>query len=262
MKANKHLMMNNDRAQAGIGTLIIFIAMVLVAAVAAAVLIQTSGVLQEKAQSTGKQAAQEVSSNLMIKGIEGSRLSTADATSETVDLLKVKVALNIGSSPIDLNQVVITVSDGDSINDLVYASNDKTYGVAMTNFDASNTSAQNMVNLTTEDAGSPLSDSNGKFFFIVEQIRDEDESFSQAEPIMNQGDLVNIYISTVSTTGVAGSYTILDEVTGLSALKDSGIIITPRSTVNLIITPEAGGSTTASFTAPSFGVKKSIALWP
>jgi archaeal flagellin FlaB len=257
MKANKHLMMNNDRAQAGIGTLIIFIAMVLVAAVAAAVLIQTSGVLQEKAQSTGKQAAQEVSSNLMIKGIEGARLSTDAATSETVDLLKVKVALNIGSSPIDLNQVVITVSDGDSINDLVYAANDKTYG-EMTGFNASNSSALNMVELATgntTDLGN-----NSRFYFIVEQIRDEDESFSQAEPIMNQGDLVNIYISTVSTTGAEGSFTILDEVTGLADLKDSGIVISPRSDVNLIITPEAGGSTTAGFTAPSFGVKKSIAL--
>lgn len=258
MKANKHLMMNNDRAQAGIGTLIIFIAMVLVAAVAAAVLIQTSGVLQERAQATGKQAAQEVSSNLLIKGIEGVRSSNATDNSATVDLLKVKVALNIGSSEIDLNQVVITVSDGNSINDLVYAGNTKAYGVGMNNFDASASSATNMQWLVNNSSSLGP---NPKYFFTLEQIRDEDESFSQAEPIMNQGDLVNIYISTVSTSGAAGSFDTLDEVT-VSDLKDSGITVSPRSTVNLIITPEAGSTTSAGFTAPSFGVKKSLALWP
>ncbi|MDR6222614.1 archaellin/type IV pilin N-terminal domain-containing protein [Methanococcoides alaskense] len=254
MKANKHLMMNNDRAQAGIGTLIIFIAMVLVAAVAAAVLIQTSGVLQEKAQATGKQATEEVSSNLMIKSIEGIRANndtTAANMSDTVDLLKVTVALNIGSSQIDLNQAVITITDGLTTNDLVYANNDKTYGAAMTGFDATATSAANMITLVQ---GTDTADR----YFVLEQMRDEDDSFTQATPIMNQGDLVNIYISTVSSTATA--YTDLDDETATGL--DSGLSLTPRSNVNIIITPESGSSTTAGFTTPTFSIAKSLALWP
>ncbi|MDK2834588.1 MAG: archaeal flagellin FlaB, partial [Methanolobus sp.] len=125
MKANRTLSMSkNTRAQVGIGTLIIFIAMVLVAAVAAAVLIQTSGILQQKAQQTGKQSTQEVSSNLMIKNIEGIRAKAdgnATALSETIDLLKLSVGLNVGSAPVDVKQVVISITDGTVAHNLVYA---------------------------------------------------------------------------------------------------------------------------------------------
>ncbi len=61
----------NEKAQAGVGTLIIFIAMVLVAAVAAAVLIQTSGVMQSKSTSTTKEAAAAIGENFAIDAIDG-----------------------------------------------------------------------------------------------------------------------------------------------------------------------------------------------
>jgi flagellin FlaB len=106
MKANQKF--RNDRAEVGVGTLIVFIAMVLVAAVAAAVLINTTGTLQQRAQATGKEATQEVSSNLKVLNVYGIR---ADADSD-VSELKVNVQLSAGALPMDLEQLVIRYSDG------------------------------------------------------------------------------------------------------------------------------------------------------
>ncbi|VVB96159.1 Flagellin A1 [uncultured archaeon] len=103
MKANRTNMLKNDTGDVGIGTLIIFIAMVLVAAVAAAVLIQTSGVLQQKAQQTGKEATSEVSSNLKIVTVVGQR---ANATAD-VSLLNTTVELSAGGNQIDFAQVIV-----------------------------------------------------------------------------------------------------------------------------------------------------------
>ncbi len=56
--------LHNKKADTGIGTLIVFIAMILVAAIAAGVLIQTATSLQNKALLTGMRSKNEVSTAL------------------------------------------------------------------------------------------------------------------------------------------------------------------------------------------------------
>ncbi|KXS42185.1 MAG: flagellin [Methanolobus sp. T82-4] len=253
------LLSKDNSAQIGIGTLIIFIAMVLIAAVAASVLIQTSGMLQQQAQSTGKQATQEVSSNLIVKSIEGIRANdNSSSIAGNVSLLKIRVGLNVGSSPVDLNQLILTISDGTNTNDLIYANNDKTYGSVMANFSADANASTNLNKLLTA-SGTP--GDNAKYFFTVQKIRDEDKSFSQENPIMNKGDLVTIYVSAVSDGDL--SYSTIDSISVSGSQKDSNLDIGPRTTVSMVLTPEAGATTVAEFLTPSsYGTKETIQLYP
>ncbi|MFA4957002.1 MAG: archaellin/type IV pilin N-terminal domain-containing protein [Candidatus Methanoperedens sp.] len=110
MKAKGTKLLKNEDADVGIGTLIIFIAMVLVAAVAAAVLIQTSGILQQKAQQTGKEATAEVSSNLKIVSVVG------NVSGSTIDYLTVLAELSAGGNPIDINTTKFKYIDNTTAN--------------------------------------------------------------------------------------------------------------------------------------------------
>ncbi len=270
MKANKIFSMKKDtNAQVGIGTLIIFIAMVLVAAVAAAVLIQTSGTLQQKAQSTGKQATQEVSSNLIVKNIEGVRAKNSSVVlSSTIDLLRLKVGLNVGSQSVDVNQVVISITDGTTANNLVYAGNQKSYASvgssngAMGSF-SSTDSVANLQKLLTGTTAASSTFNNSDHYFTVDKIRDEDASFSQSNPVMNTGDLINVYIATTSPSAASAKYTSVGTTDTSAGLKTAGLNLVPRTVVNIILTPESGVVTNADFVTPSsYGVKETVQLYP
>lgn len=107
MKANRSI--RKDRAEVGVGTLIVFIAMVLVAAVAAAVLINTTGTLQQRAQATGKEATQEVASNLKVQSVYGHR---NDTTTSNVHKAVMAVELSAGAVSIDMTKLIVRMSDG------------------------------------------------------------------------------------------------------------------------------------------------------
>ena len=100
----------DESAEVGIGTMIVFIASILVAAIAAGVLIGTSQKLQAKSMQTGNEAARGVSSGLMILDVDGVRSGTTGA--DPVDELEMWVTLAAGADPVDLSTMAVFLSDG------------------------------------------------------------------------------------------------------------------------------------------------------
>jgi len=104
-----------ERGQVGIGTLIVFIAMVLVAAIAAGVLINTAGFLQTKSQATGEESAAQVSNRVTIVDVTGRVNDLNDSyggntdkvPNGTVDYINISVMRSAGSDNINLNRSTI-----------------------------------------------------------------------------------------------------------------------------------------------------------
>ncbi|MBX0286500.1 archaellin/type IV pilin N-terminal domain-containing protein [Haloarcula salinisoli] len=92
----------DDRGQVGIGTLIVFIAMVLVAAIAAGVLINTAGFLQSGAEATGQGASDATSNRIQVVSTTGT-----DLDNSTVGVVSLVVKAGPGASNIDLETTTV-----------------------------------------------------------------------------------------------------------------------------------------------------------
>ncbi|ELY65397.1 archaellin/type IV pilin N-terminal domain-containing protein [Natronococcus jeotgali] len=103
---------DNDRGQVGIGTLIVFIAMVLVAAIAAGVLINTAGSLQSQASDTGTETQQAVANQIEVVHAYAED-SDGDTTTGFEDLNLI-VKKSAGSDVIDLDSMTIQYTDSDN----------------------------------------------------------------------------------------------------------------------------------------------------
>ena len=118
LQSGEHTMFSTaSRGQVGIGTLIVFIAMVLVAAIAAGVLINTAGLLQAQAQSTGEETTAQVSDRIAIG--EAVAFDTGNNTTATpgpatddegkLDKINISMRLAAGADPINLSEASYTI---------------------------------------------------------------------------------------------------------------------------------------------------------
>ena len=88
--------MNDDRASIGIGAMIVFIALILVAAVASTIIIKTAEELQQRAEATGDDTRDEISGKIQLVMAYVSA-ETGGAGVTTVDEITLIVQMAAGS---------------------------------------------------------------------------------------------------------------------------------------------------------------------
>jgi len=213
---------DDDEAMVGIGTLIVFIAMVLVAAVAASVIIQTSEKLQQRAYAVGSQTTQEVSSGMKIVGITG----YTDVAKTKIETLAISVQPRAGSFDIDLNDTNI------------YIQLDKMTVISL------DTTSEDVINgsVSTEGVFQTLNHSNlTSTEFGIIALRDTDSSITSTYG-MSTKDLAMIVIN-------------------LSAvLEDTAGLITGAEIIGKIV-PEIGSFGTFVINSPNSYEHRIVDLW-
>ncbi len=158
--------LRNETADIGVGTLIIFIAMVLVAAVAATLLIYTTGALQQKAIKTSTEAVTQVSSNIVVVNVIGDRVnSTVPGIQPGIQGFIIRIKPDVGTTSIYLRQLLIIEIASYYRWDLNYSN--------------------------IERLGS---------YGVYDIVRDDDGSFNVDTPVLNSGDLVDIAYHTTNYT--------------------------------------------------------------
>ena len=110
----------NKKSAQGIGTLIIFIALILVAAIAATVLVQTSSSLQSKSLDVGKETQERISNSLDVIQIRSEDASDSIINGSGVDTLFITIRLDSGSADIRLEDLIVDINTDTGVQSSTY----------------------------------------------------------------------------------------------------------------------------------------------
>jgi flagellin FlaB len=197
------ILRNKDVGSIGIGAMIVFIAMVLVAGIAASVLVQTANKLEMKAMTTGQETTAEVATGLRVVDIEGQKTLRWMLYNRSTEApfaidgyfgdddetwlghfnytrlhnMSITLSPRAGSRDIDLSQTVIEISNSTVKCILGYSSGDFQGSVG-----------------TEGVFGTAAYDLRPDQFGVIE-LEDADNSCSSSNPVINRGDKIMLTVN-------------------------------------------------------------------
>ena len=182
----------------GVGSLIIFIAMILVAGITASVLIQTMNNLQQQALQTSEETLRDISSGVKVSTVSGY------VSGSKITQLALFITPISASDPIDLTYAYFSLSDSSKKVILNYTSVCFNETVKNSTFNTLNSSK---LSATT-------------YGLLV--VRDVDDSCTQTTPVINERDLVILLVNTTkcfqgisTSTEVAGEINLEYGISGM-----------------------------------------------
>ena len=213
VKISMRGMVVNKNASIGIGAMIVFIAMVLVAGIAASVIIQTMNSMEQQAMRAGQETTEEVSTGIAVFDIKGYAPASGN-----IDNMTITVRPRAGSADIDLAEVFLELSNTN-------------YKVIMT-YDTTGSNNWNDSATGVDDVFSvacfPVA--SNRFGILV--LEDADGSCTESNPVINGKDKVLLCIDTTQSFSATGG-------------------INGRTNIWGIICPEQGSPGVISFTTPA-----------
>jgi archaeal flagellin FlaB len=206
------MLRKKDVGAIGIGAMIVFIAMVLVAGIAASVLIQTSTKLESQAMRTGQETTEEVSTGLAVFDIKGYAPDSGN-----LDNMTITVRPRAGSADIDLAEVFLELSNTDYKIIMTYTNGGSDWNDSTTGVD----------DVFSVDCFPVAAN---RFGILV--LEDADGSCTQANPVINRGDKVLLCVDTTQSFSATGG-------------------INERTDIWGIACPEQGSPGVIAFTTPA-----------
>ena len=178
MKKFGKILTKKNVGSMGIGAMIIFIAMVLVAGIAASVLVQVANTLQMQALYTGQETIEEVATGVAVADVEGHVQNPGNG----INRITLSVRGRAGAGDIDLSETIIELANNETKVILTYNNSEHQGSPA-----ASGIFDTQSFNLTADEFG-----------IIV--LEDADGSCATAAtPIINKGDLVMLTVNSSNT---------------------------------------------------------------
>jgi len=200
-----------DRGQVGIGTLIVFIAMILVAAIAAGVLINTAGSLQSQSSDTGTETQDAIANQIQVVHAVGD----INRSDEFLDLhddpyleaINLTIMKSPGADTIDLTSMTVQYTSDNVDQTLTY---NETHRV--TNYESDEYASgweEFITSETNDESDESLVDTSDRvtitiFARAIEEQSNGDPSSIEGKPGLEPGDSATIKL--VDQSGAQFSY--------------------------------------------------------